>query len=134
MYCYIVEPIEVNVWREEKTLRCQVPLISINEDAHLSLTWQSPSGQGLTSNENVQLRTKENQTEASLTAEFQTLSDGDYSCVATVSLTGTAGVNRTVTSVLAVSSEFLPCYCKKLQSVFHSWMIIFIVCMMHIHA
>ncbi len=96
------ESIEVNVLREEKTLRCQVPLIDVNVDA-LTLAWQNPLGETLSSSDNVLLSSKETPTEASLTAEFQALTDGNYSCVATVN---TSGISRTWTSILAVTSEF----------------------------
>ncbi len=93
------------MWRGENSLQCQVPLN--NMDFNLfSLDWQNPKGERLSLDGNVQLITGANSSEISLTAEFGTLFDGDYSCVATVSF-GSSGVNRTVTSILTVNSELL---------------------------
>ncbi len=96
----IAEPIEVNVWRVENSLHCRVPLNNMDFKL-LSLNWQNSKGEGLSSDGNVQLITGVN----SLTAEFETLFDGNYSCVVTVSLSRSPGVNKTVVSILTVKSE-----------------------------
>ncbi len=100
----IAEPIEVNVWRVENSLHCRVPLNNMDFKL-LSLNWQNSKGEGLSSDGNVQLITGVNSNEISLTAEFETLFDGNYSCVVTVSLSRSPGVNKTVISILTVKSE-----------------------------
>lgn len=96
------------MWQDGNSLLCQVPLTN-TEPNSLTLEWSGPDGKSLSFNNGVQLNEEATVNLKSLSATFETLSDGNYSCVANLTLPQTSGIMKTVTSLLLVKSKSKNC-------------------------